>query len=98
MLENEMRYNVIIVEQDIQLDHLSGTIAKQKEIGLLISNELDLHADLLDRTEANIDNTNDRVLNARRRLDRIIRGSSEKRKYISDLALCNQLKSQVLHL
>jgi hypothetical protein len=54
------------------LDQLSNVIARQKEIGLMISDELDHQADLLDNTERNVDDSHNRVANARRRLDQLI--------------------------
>ncbi|TPX46590.1 hypothetical protein SeLEV6574_g03156 [Synchytrium endobioticum] len=38
----------VIQEQDSHLDELAETIGRQRQIGLLISDELDLHADLLE--------------------------------------------------
>ena len=51
--ENELLQlqNRIIDDQDSRLDQLSETIQRQKNLGILIGNELDLHVDLLEETE-----------------------------------------------
>jgi hypothetical protein len=66
--------DILIDKQDRQLDSLSSLISKQKEIGQLISNELDMQLDLLEeadihaeRTTANmsyVQNNMNKLLNA----------------------------------
>ncbi|KAL2919050.1 hypothetical protein HK105_201320 [Polyrhizophydium stewartii] len=58
-------------EQDSHLDHLSEAIRRQKELGQLISNELDYHVELLDQTEQAIDSTQRHMQNANRRLGNV---------------------------
>jgi hypothetical protein len=65
-------------EQDNHLDQLSGAITRQKEIGLLISEELDLHADLLDTAETTVEVVNRRLLGARQRLDAVSKHAKDK--------------------
>jgi syntaxin 8 len=55
-------------DQDTHLDVLSESIRRQKEIGMQIGDELELHIDLLDQTEADVDNSQDRLGAAGRRL------------------------------
>jgi len=47
----------IIQEQDQNLDFLSQSIAKQKEIAIVINNELDVHNKLLDDLDVNVEKT-----------------------------------------
>ncbi|KND03778.1 uncharacterized protein SPPG_01235 [Spizellomyces punctatus DAOM BR117] len=65
----------IMDEQDAQLDELSETIARQKHIGLLINEELDLHVDLLEETEGRVDSTSRRLRGAGRRLEQVLQSS-----------------------
>ncbi|KAJ3286521.1 hypothetical protein HK104_008990 [Borealophlyctis nickersoniae] len=58
----------IIDDQDAQLDLLSETISRQKQLGMMISDELDLHVDLLEETEERVDATGERLRGAGRRL------------------------------
>ena len=60
------------IEQDSHLDGLSETIARQKQMGQLISNELDMHVDLLDETEQVVDSTHARLNTAATRLGRVM--------------------------
>lgn len=61
----------ILAQQDSALDSLSLVVGRHKEMGLMISDELELQADLLDRVEHGVDNTQMRLSGARRRLDEI---------------------------
>lgn len=54
-------------------------MSRQKNIGLTISDELDYQANILDDLDRTVDNTHGRVSNARRRLDRLLGGSSDTR-------------------
>ncbi|KAI9363949.1 hypothetical protein DFJ73DRAFT_810313 [Zopfochytrium polystomum] len=58
----------IMDEQDAQLDQLSETLLRHKDIGLRIGDELDHHIDLLEQTEADVDATEGRLGIAGRRL------------------------------
>ncbi|GAA5812058.1 hypothetical protein MFLAVUS_005507 [Mucor flavus] len=59
----------IIDDQDTDLDHLSSAIRRQRELGLLIGDELETHAQLIDETEAMVDNTDERLRQAKKKLD-----------------------------
>jgi syntaxin 8 len=66
----------LLLDQDTQLDHLSEAISRQKHIGLLISDELDLHIDLIEETEEAVESTQSRLNGASRSL-RDIHASSQ---------------------
>ncbi|KAI9364241.1 hypothetical protein BD770DRAFT_178032 [Pilaira anomala] len=51
------------------LDHLSLAIRRQRELGLLIGDELETHAQLIDETDAMVDHTDERLRQAKKKLD-----------------------------
>jgi syntaxin 8 len=65
---------LIMQDQDQQLDHLSHSINRQHHISLQINDELDVHHGLLQDLDADIDRTQGRLSNARRKLDRVAKG------------------------
>jgi len=69
-----------LIDQDRHLDHLSEAIGRQKELGILISDELDLHAELLEQNEIAVDSTAGRMGTARRRLEDFRKSASSKSK------------------
>jgi syntaxin 8 len=64
----------ITKEQDQHLDNLSHSINRQHHISLQINDELDVHHGLLQDLDADIDRTQGRLSNARKKLDRVARG------------------------
>ncbi|KAJ1551396.1 hypothetical protein HK096_000114, partial [Nowakowskiella sp. JEL0078] len=62
-------------DQDSHLDVLGESISRHKLMGLQISDELDLHVNLLEDTQDRVDNTQSRLTGASRRLKSIERGS-----------------------
>ena len=64
-------HQTIMSDQDLQLDELSQVVSRHKEIGITISNELDLQADILDRVDRNVDRTLGGMAGAQRRLSQI---------------------------
>ncbi|KAJ3190334.1 hypothetical protein HDU85_000630 [Gaertneriomyces sp. JEL0708] len=77
-------------QQDDHLDALSETLSRQKQIGLMIGDELDLHVDLLDETEERVDGVRARLSRAGRRLEDVVRregGSSKGNTIICILVL-----------
>ncbi|KAI9093449.1 hypothetical protein DFS34DRAFT_630753 [Phlyctochytrium arcticum] len=66
----------IMDDQDSHLDELSATIERQKHIGLMINDELDLHVDLLEDTETRVDSTQQRLRGVGRRLERVMMNST----------------------
>ncbi|KAJ3314954.1 hypothetical protein HDV04_004754 [Boothiomyces sp. JEL0838] len=67
----------IINQQDAQLDSLAELLTRQKQIGEMISNELDVQVDLLDEVDERANATEQRMRNARNRLDGFMQSSSE---------------------
>ena len=53
-------------------------ISRQKEMGTLISDELDLQVDMIHRLEEGVDATRGRVSTARRRLNQLSKKASDK--------------------
>ncbi|KAF9787798.1 syntaxin-like protein [Thelephora terrestris] len=72
MLHSQRR---IIDEQDGHLEHLSQSISRQHHISLQINDELDTHTGLLEGLDHDLDRTQSRMSNARRRLERVARGA-----------------------
>ncbi|KAJ3145959.1 hypothetical protein HDU86_000583 [Geranomyces michiganensis] len=70
----------IMDDQDTQLDELSATIGRQKQIGIMINDELDLHVDLLLETEDRVDNTQRRLAGAGRRLEQVFKDGARNSK------------------
>ncbi|KAG1449857.1 hypothetical protein G6F56_008521 [Rhizopus delemar] len=59
----------IMDDQDQDLDDLSDAIRRQRELGLLIGDELESHAILIDETEEMVDRTDERLRKAKKKLD-----------------------------
>ena len=57
------------VDQDEQLDSLSSAISRQHALSLRVAEELELHSNLLDDTEAAVDRTDANLRRASGRLD-----------------------------
>jgi syntaxin 8 len=71
---------VLSAEQDGHLDQLSHSINRQRDISLQINNELDVHTGLLEELDTELDQTEGRLSGARRRLERVARGTKENGK------------------
>ncbi|KAK9759541.1 hypothetical protein K7432_017373, partial [Basidiobolus ranarum] len=67
----------IMEEQDRNLDELSEAVGRQRELGLLITDELDRHIELLDETDEAIDSSQQKLNGARRRLDYVRKKTKE---------------------
>ncbi|KAI6130958.1 syntaxin-like protein [Pisolithus croceorrhizus] len=67
----------IIDDQDAHLTHLSSSIGRQHHISLQINDELEVQTGLLDTLDTELDGTDARMRNARRRLERVARGAKE---------------------
>ncbi|KAI0696777.1 hypothetical protein C8T65DRAFT_641504 [Cerioporus squamosus] len=63
--------------QDVHLDELSHSITRQRDLSLQINDELDVHTGLLEGLDHDLDRTDSRLTNARRRLDKVARGAKE---------------------
>ncbi|KAF9481773.1 hypothetical protein BDN70DRAFT_875909 [Pholiota conissans] len=66
--------HLIMQEQDQHLDNLSHSINRQHHISLQINEELDVHHGLLTELDADIDRTQGRLGQARKKLDHVARG------------------------
>ncbi|KAI8090152.1 uncharacterized protein B0P05DRAFT_529570 [Gilbertella persicaria] len=77
----------IIDDQDQDLDHLSETIRRQRELGLLIGDELETHAQLIDETEDMVDRTDERLRQARKKLDYVNRKIKDNKSVCIVIAL-----------
>jgi len=64
-------------EQDEELDRLSHSINRQRDISLQINDELDVHTGLLEELDTDLDHTAGRLGGATRTLDRFARGAKE---------------------
>lgn len=73
------------LDQDTNLDHLSDAIRRQRELGLLIGDELDTHAQLIDETHEMVDRTDARLQKARKKLNYVGRKVKDNRKQNTDL-------------
>jgi syntaxin 8 len=60
-------------DQDEQLDSLSSAISRQHALSLRVAEELELHSNLLDDTEAAVDRTDQNLRRASGRLDQFAR-------------------------
>ena len=65
------------VDQDEHLDRLSQSINRQHHISLQMNDELDVHAGLLEELDTDLDNTDNRLRGARRRLDWFAKAAKE---------------------
>ncbi|KAI8980384.1 hypothetical protein BDB01DRAFT_796223 [Pilobolus umbonatus] len=61
----------IIDDQDEDLDKLSSAIKRQRELGIMIGDELEMHAEIIDETDTMVDRTDERLRKARKRLDHV---------------------------
>ena len=77
---------MLMDHQDVHLDELSRSITRQRDISLQINDELDVHTGLLEGLDHDLDRTDSRLTNARRKLDRVARGAKENGA--SPLACC----------
>ncbi|KAK0519807.1 hypothetical protein OC835_007409 [Tilletia horrida] len=64
-------------DQDGQLEHLSASVGRQRELGLQMNEELELQHDLLQDLEGGVDGTELRLGRASRRLDKVRKSLKE---------------------
>lgn len=67
----------ILSEQDAQLDSLGESIGRQHQLSIQIGDELEGHIALLDDVDEHVDRHQNRLNNARRRLDKIRRKAGD---------------------
>ncbi|KAI9471845.1 MAG: hypothetical protein EXX96DRAFT_581919 [Benjaminiella poitrasii] len=77
----------IMDDQDQDLDHLSDAIRRQRELGLLIGDELETHAQLIDETEEMVDRTDERLRQAKKKLDYVGRKMKDNKSVCIVIAL-----------
>jgi ABC-type transporter Mla subunit MlaD len=65
------------------LDHLSAAIRRQRELGEMIGDELETHAQLIDETEDMVDRTQYRLERAKSKLDHVGRKLKDNSKSTS---------------
>ncbi|KAG0226739.1 hypothetical protein BGW41_004092 [Actinomortierella wolfii] len=63
----------IVEDQDSHLDRLSESLGRQREVGLMIGDELDTHIDMLGETEQLVDSTAQRLSRATKRITTVVR-------------------------
>ncbi|CAG8617764.1 10006_t:CDS:2, partial [Dentiscutata heterogama] len=61
----------LLSEQDHDLDRLSDAIGRQRELGILIGDELSYHVELLEETGGMVDHTERTLDRAKRNLSKI---------------------------
>ncbi|ORY28901.1 hypothetical protein BCR33DRAFT_666808, partial [Rhizoclosmatium globosum] len=74
-----------LTDQDAHLDALSSAILRQKQIGLQIGDELDLHVDLLQQTDAAVERTQNRLGTVNNRVGDVI--ASNKTDHRANLCI-----------
>jgi hypothetical protein len=71
---------VILLDQDRNLDVLSEAVGRQRELGLLIGDELESHVELIEETDEMVDRTDTRLRNAQKRLNYVGRRVKDNSK------------------
>ncbi|KAG0167773.1 hypothetical protein DFQ29_000273 [Apophysomyces sp. BC1021] len=74
-------------DQDNNLDQLSDVIRRQRELGLVIGDELEAHAQLIDETDALADRTDAKLRQARKRLTYVGRKVKDNKSVCIVIAL-----------
>ena len=69
-------------EQDQHLDSLSQTISRQKNLGMMISEELDLQSDLLDDLDSDLDRTKGKMSKTMKTLDKVGKNAKSRKGVI----------------
>ncbi|CAO3675544.1 unnamed protein product [Umbelopsis ramanniana] len=67
-------------DQDRNLDMLSDAVGRQRELGLLIGDELESHVQLIEETDEMVDRTDTRLRNAQKRLNYVGRRVKDNSK------------------
>ncbi|KAG5461844.1 MAG: hypothetical protein BJ554DRAFT_5902 [Olpidium bornovanus] len=67
----------MLTDQDRHLDLLSESLARQREMGIMVNQELDAHATLLEDIDQSVDRTDNRLGRARKRLGKVSRKARE---------------------
>lgn len=73
-------HDQVMAEQDEQLDRLGESIGRQRELGMLIGDELDEHVAMLDDVDRHVDRQQGRLQGARDRIGKIARRANENKQ------------------
>lgn len=74
---------LILEQQDQQLDSILGTVQSLRDIAFTVGNELDDHQEMLDEIDLRMDNTQDKLGNAMRKVKGILgRTQNMKSSYL----------------
>lgn len=76
-------------DQDENLDQLTETIRRQQELGTLIGDELESHAQLIEETEDMVDRSDERVRQTKKKLHQLRQRIKDNRKEISTISNTN---------
>jgi hypothetical protein len=68
-------------DQDRNLDMLSEAVGRQRELGLLIGDELEQHVQLIEDTDEMVDRTDTRLRHAQKRLNYVGRRVKDNSKF-----------------
>lgn len=71
---------ILLLDQDRNLDMLGDAVGRQRELGLLIGDELDSHVQLIEETDEMVDRTDTRLRHAQKRLNHVGRRVKDNSK------------------
>ncbi|CAO3683987.1 unnamed protein product [Umbelopsis vinacea] len=74
-------------DQDRNLDMLGDAVSRQRELGLLIGDELDSHVQLIEETDEMVDRTDTRLRHAQKRLNHVGRRVKDNKSICIVIAL-----------
>lgn len=77
----------IMAEQDEQLDALGQSIGRQRELSMMIGDELDDHVAMLDETERVVDRHQSRLDRGRKQIGKIARAANENKSMVTIVVL-----------
>lgn len=79
--QSKPRRLILLLDQDRNLDMLGDAVSRQRELGLLIGDELDSHVQLIEETDEMVDRTDTRLRHAQKRLNHVGRRVKDNSKY-----------------
>lgn len=77
-----MLTSVMHIDQDTQLDALSLSIGRQRDLSLQINDEVGVHHTLLEELDTEVDHTRNRLGRARNQLGRFAKGAKENGAFV----------------
>jgi hypothetical protein len=78
--QSKPRRLILLLDQDRNLDMLGDAVGRQRELGLLIGDELDSHVQLIEETDEMVDRTDTRLRHAQKRLNHVGRRVKDNSK------------------